>query len=258
MWSRTSQLRVKVRHLNVKSLAHMEFRLRIRGRRVYILALHRGAGTSFRRTAVQPRAPTLCARECRGKENVMPTSDELMRLARACANRITPPRKSRQFPSFSEVEEQCEEEYEELLGVLHDDEVYQSADLAVQEQLVEAIRAALPEIRHVLARGSRRQPGRAGLAAAGGRLSPRDGRRAEARRGRVRIPEDDEPVDPDELEIEDVLRFGRGRRGREVLRTQNARMQNARRATAKACLGALHPASRVHPASCISCRPPSS
>ena len=47
----------------------------------------------------------------------MPTSDELMRLARACANRITPPRKSRQFPSFSEVEEQCEEEYEELLGV---------------------------------------------------------------------------------------------------------------------------------------------
>ena len=80
----------------------------------------------------------------------MPTSDELMRLARACANRITPPRKSRQFPSFSEVEEQCEEEYEELLGVLHDDEVYRSADLAVQEQLVESIRAALPEIRHVL------------------------------------------------------------------------------------------------------------
>ena len=80
----------------------------------------------------------------------MPTSDDLMRLARACANRITPPRKSRQFPSFSEVEEQCEEEYEELLSVLHDDEVYQSADLSVQEQLVEAIRAALPEIRHVL------------------------------------------------------------------------------------------------------------
>ena len=64
----------------------------------------------------------------------MPTSDELMRLERACANRITLPRKSRQFPSFSEVEEQCEEEYEELLVVLHDDEVYRSADLAVQEQ----------------------------------------------------------------------------------------------------------------------------
>src|SRR5215217_6985677 len=84
------------------------------------------------------------------EESPMPTSDDLMRLARACANRITPPRKSRQFPSFSEVEEQCEEEYEELLGVLHDDEIYQPADLSIQEQLVEAIRAALPEIRHVL------------------------------------------------------------------------------------------------------------
>jgi hypothetical protein len=140
----------------------------------------------------------------------MPTSDELMRLARACANRITPPRKLRQFPSFSEVEEQCEEEYEELLGVLHDDEVYQPADLAVQEQLVEAIRAALPEIRHVLvedlvdnqaAQVWLQQEGAFHLGRAVGLKLAQDG---------FHIPDDDEPVDPDELEIEDVLRFGRG------------------------------------------------
>jgi hypothetical protein len=140
----------------------------------------------------------------------MPTSDELMRLARACANRITPPRKLRQFPSFSEVEEQCEEEYEELLGVLHDDEVYQPADLAVQEQLVEAIRAALPEIRHVLvedlvdnqaAQVWLQQEGAFHLGMAVGLKLAQDG---------FHIPDDDEPVDPDELEIEDVLRFGRG------------------------------------------------
>lgn len=139
----------------------------------------------------------------------MPTSDDLMRLARACANRITPPRKSRQFPSFSEVEEQCEEEYEELLGVLHDDEVYRSADLSVQEQLVEAIRAALPEVRRVLveelvdnqaAQVWLQQEGAFHLGMAVGlRLAERG----------YQIPDDDEPMDPDALEIEDVLRFGR-------------------------------------------------
>ena len=143
----------------------------------------------------------------------MPTSDDLMRLARACANRITPPRKSRQFPSFSEVEEQCEEEYEELLAVLHDDEVYQPADLAVQEQLVEAIRTALPDIRHVLleelvdnqaAQVWLQQEGAFHLGMAVGL------RLAEAG---YHVPEDDEPVDPDDLEMDDVLRFGRPRGG---------------------------------------------
>ena len=139
----------------------------------------------------------------------MPTSDELMRLARAFANRISPPRKSLKFPSFSEVEEQCEDEYEELLGVLHDDEVYRSADLAVQEQLVESIRAALPEIRHVLlddlvdnqaAQVWLQQEGAFHLGMAVGM------RLAEAG---YRIPDDDEPLDPGELDMEDVLRFSR-------------------------------------------------
>jgi predicted nucleic acid-binding Zn-ribbon protein len=138
----------------------------------------------------------------------MPTSDDLMRLARACANRITPPRKSRQFPSFSEVEEQCEEEYEELLGVLHDDEVYQSADLAVQEQLVESIRAALPEIRHVLLEDLvDNQAAQVWLQQEGAfHLGMAVGLRLAASGSHIA---DDEPVDSDELEIEDVLRFRR-------------------------------------------------
>jgi hypothetical protein len=142
----------------------------------------------------------------------MPTSDELMRLARACAERITPPRKSRQFPSFSEVEEQCEEEYEDLLAVLHDDEVYRSADLGVQEQLVQAIRAALPELRHVLleelvdnqaAQVWLQQEGAFHLGMAVGLKLAAIG---------YGIPEDDEPLDPDEVELDDVLRFSRRRR----------------------------------------------
>jgi hypothetical protein len=145
----------------------------------------------------------------------MPTSDDLMRLARACANRITLPRKSRHFPSFSEVEEQCEEEYEELLTVLHDDEVYQPADLAVQEQLVEGIRAALPDIRQVLLEELvDNQAAQVWLQQEGAfHLGMAVGLKLAA--GGYRIPDDDEPVDPDELEIEDVLRFSTRRDGDE-------------------------------------------
>jgi hypothetical protein len=80
----------------------------------------------------------------------MPTSADLMRMARACADRVTLPRKPRQFPSFSEVEEQCGDQYEELLQVLHEDEVFEAADLDEQERLVEAIRAGIAEARQDL------------------------------------------------------------------------------------------------------------
>ena len=141
----------------------------------------------------------------------MPTSNELMRLARACADRITPPRRSRQFPSFSEVEEQCGDEYEELLEVLHEDDVFQPADLEAQERLVEAIRAALPEARRPLledlvdnqaAQVWLQQEGAFHLGVAVGlRLAAKG----------YRIPQDDEPLDADEEEQEDVRRFGRHR-----------------------------------------------
>jgi len=75
----------------------------------------------------------------------MPTSDDLMRLARVAADRIVLPRSARQFPSFSEVEDQCADEYEDLLGLLHDDDVFEAADLERQETLVQAIQVALPE-----------------------------------------------------------------------------------------------------------------
>jgi hypothetical protein len=68
-----------------------------------------------------------------------------MRLARIAAERITLPRSARQFPSFSEVEDQCADEYEDLLGLLHDDDVFEAADLERQETLVQAIQIALPE-----------------------------------------------------------------------------------------------------------------
>ena len=140
----------------------------------------------------------------------MPTSEELLELADDCARKLELDGALRHVPSFSDAEEQCEEEYEELLGVLHDDEVYQPADLAVQEQLVEAIRAALPELRHVLveelvdnqaAQVWLQQEGAFHLGMAVGLKLAQDG---------FQIPDDDEPVDPDELEIEDVLRFGKG------------------------------------------------
>src|SRR6185436_9307229 len=77
----------------------------------------------------------------------MPTSADLMRLARACSDRVSLPRQARQFPSFSEVEEQCGDEYEELLQVLYEDEIYEAADLDEQERLVDAIRGVVGESR---------------------------------------------------------------------------------------------------------------
>ena len=49
------------------------------------------------------------------------------------------------MPSFSDVEEQCEGEYEELLQAIHEDELFAPVDIQRQEELVELIAAALPE-----------------------------------------------------------------------------------------------------------------
>jgi hypothetical protein len=144
----------------------------------------------------------------------MPTSADLMRLARACADRITLPRKPRQFPSFSEVEEQCGDEYEELLQVLHEDEVFEAADLDEQERLVEAIRAAVGEARHPLveslvdnqaAQVWLQQEGAFHLGVAVGMKLAEAGHQLPA------IGEDDEEEDLDDREREDKLRFGRHR-----------------------------------------------
>lgn len=75
----------------------------------------------------------------------MPTSDELLQLAEACVDRMEIDAKMRHIPSFSDAEEQCEDEYETLLEAIHEDELFAPVDIGRQEQLVEQIAAALPE-----------------------------------------------------------------------------------------------------------------
>ena len=80
----------------------------------------------------------------------MPTSDELMQLAEQCADKMEIDAKMRHIPSFSDAEEQCEDEYEALLEAIHEDELFAPVDIARQERLVEEIAAALPEEKRTL------------------------------------------------------------------------------------------------------------
>jgi hypothetical protein len=75
----------------------------------------------------------------------MPTSDELLQLAERCAEKLELDGKLRHVPSFSDAEDECEDEYEELLQVIHEDELFAPVDIQRQEELVEQIAAALPE-----------------------------------------------------------------------------------------------------------------
>src|SRR5499426_3995708 len=80
----------------------------------------------------------------------MPTSDELLELANLCASKLEREGYLRHVPSFSDAEEQCEAEYEELLQAIHEDELFAPVDIQRQEQLVEQIAAALPETARTL------------------------------------------------------------------------------------------------------------
>lgn len=80
----------------------------------------------------------------------MPTSDELLHLAEACADKLDLDGKVRHVPSFSDAEEQCEDEYEDLLQAVHEDELFAPVDIQRQEELVEQIAAALPEEQRML------------------------------------------------------------------------------------------------------------
>jgi hypothetical protein len=80
----------------------------------------------------------------------MPTSDELLELAERCADKLELDGRLRHVPSFSDAEEKCEDEYEELLQTLHEDELFAPVDIQRQEQLVEEIAAALPEDKRML------------------------------------------------------------------------------------------------------------
>jgi len=80
----------------------------------------------------------------------MPTSQELLDLAERCAERLDLDGKARAIPSFSDAEEACEDQYEDLLQAIHEDELFAPVDLQRQEQLVEQIAAALPEASRML------------------------------------------------------------------------------------------------------------
>ena len=69
------------------------------------------------------------------------TSDDLMDLARAGAERIDMPDDRVRYPSFSDIEEQCANEYDELLNALHEDELFAPADVQRQEEIVERLKA---------------------------------------------------------------------------------------------------------------------
>jgi len=80
----------------------------------------------------------------------MPTSEELLQLADRCAEKLALDGKRRHIPSFSDAEEQCEDEYEDLLQAIHEDELFAAVDIQRQEDLVEQIAAALPEDKRMM------------------------------------------------------------------------------------------------------------
>jgi Glu-tRNA(Gln) amidotransferase subunit E-like FAD-binding protein len=73
------------------------------------------------------------------------TSDELMEIARAGAERIDLPDQHIRYPSFGDIEEQCAAEYDELLNALHEDELFAPADVQRQEELVERLKSMAGE-----------------------------------------------------------------------------------------------------------------
>jgi hypothetical protein len=78
------------------------------------------------------------------------TSDDLMDIARAGAERIDMPDNRVRFPSFSDIEEQCATEYDELLDALHEDELFAPADVQRQEEIVQRLKETVDEPDHEL------------------------------------------------------------------------------------------------------------
>ncbi len=81
----------------------------------------------------------------------MPTADELMELARACVEQLDVSDR-REVPSLADIEEQCEEQYGELLDTLNEDEVFGAVDPERQQQILETLEAAAGENKQDLIR----------------------------------------------------------------------------------------------------------
>jgi hypothetical protein len=74
----------------------------------------------------------------------MPTADELIDLARACVDRLdlSDPDGA---PTLEELEDAAGDEYEAMLDVLQEDEIFGGVDLDRQQELIETIEAKLPD-----------------------------------------------------------------------------------------------------------------
>jgi hypothetical protein len=72
----------------------------------------------------------------------MPTADELMELARACVDRLNLSER-REVPALADIEEQCEDQYGELLDTLNEDEIFGAVDPERQQQIIDTIEAAV-------------------------------------------------------------------------------------------------------------------
>lgn len=73
----------------------------------------------------------------------MPLSEDLLQLARTAAARMDLTPDLRFAPTFALAEEVCGDDYEQMLQLLHEDEVFAPVDLDRQERAVDAIKAAL-------------------------------------------------------------------------------------------------------------------
>jgi len=75
----------------------------------------------------------------------MPLAEDVLEIARAAAARLDLAPDLRYAPTFALAEEVCGEEYEQMLQLLHEDEVFAPVDLDAQERAVDAIKEALTE-----------------------------------------------------------------------------------------------------------------
>ncbi|MGE5360644.1 MAG: hypothetical protein ACM3NQ_16635, partial [Bacteroidales bacterium] len=71
-------------------------------------------------------------------------SDDLLRIARRCADKLTLSSRGT-LPALEDLDDECAAEIEEMLALLQDDEVFGEVDLNAQQKLVDQIEAALPE-----------------------------------------------------------------------------------------------------------------
>src|SRR3954469_13100655 len=81
-----------------------------------------------------------CSTFSRGGMAMGATSDDLMEIARAGAERIDLPAERVRYPNFGDIEEQCSAEYDELLNALREDELFAAADLQRQEEIVDQLK----------------------------------------------------------------------------------------------------------------------